>query len=397
MATTLLSGLAIFSFDAAQAGPNSIPNSIGGGGFSSMRMDFGRIGSPTANRMIAPEDRRIVPLDVKKTTKKDDKKNAKKKGTDIASVGRIQRSVNGVSVVPNQTPSTGGEDKPGVQNDEPELQLNDAIAGMFHITGGNLQTKFDEFADRLGIGPLVVNVPWASDGGAWQPPVDLPGYPGQGNQVDWNAVTERAFNPGTTPGGPDTSKAGWAAGDPWRVHERGADGSVVYYNKEQDAFQRETDNGNGTWSTTEWRRGENESLHGRTTTGTNESVDVKLDPVVITAGESDPDEAEEPSNEPDSQPAEGGGFRGGYWSGWCSPIGGCNRVASGSGSPRVLPREAEGSGTTGTTRRSNPLGWASDPANPDGLGSTSGGSGGRTGYTPQDEGDGDNGRPGNPD
>src|SRR5262245_6701495 len=48
MATTLLAGLAIFSFDTAQAGPNG--PSFGGGsisGISSMRMDFNpRISGP---------------------------------------------------------------------------------------------------------------------------------------------------------------------------------------------------------------------------------------------------------------------------------------------------------------------------------------------------------------
>ena len=47
MATTMLAGFAIFTFDAAQAGPNG-PSFSGGSisGFSSMRMDFNRIGGP---------------------------------------------------------------------------------------------------------------------------------------------------------------------------------------------------------------------------------------------------------------------------------------------------------------------------------------------------------------
>ena len=67
-------------------------------------------------------------------------------------------------------------------------------------------------------------------------------------------------------------------------------------------------------------------------------------------------------------------------------------AVSSTGLARYIPREAQGSGTTGV-RRASP-GWATDP-NPDNIGGEGGG-GGRTGYTPQDEGGGDIGGPGNP-
>lgn len=51
-AAALLAGLAIFGIDAAQAGPNGPSFSGGGASFSSMRMDFARIGSPTVSRSM---------------------------------------------------------------------------------------------------------------------------------------------------------------------------------------------------------------------------------------------------------------------------------------------------------------------------------------------------------
>ena len=68
MATTVLAGFAIFGLDAAQAGPNG-PSNIGGSisGFSSMRMDFNRVGGPS--RLLARDEMRIIPLDVTKADK----------------------------------------------------------------------------------------------------------------------------------------------------------------------------------------------------------------------------------------------------------------------------------------------------------------------------------------
>src|SRR5688500_6258065 len=83
MATTVLAGLVIFAFDAAQAGPNGGPSLGSISGFSSMRMDFNRVGGP--GRMLSRDDMRVVPLDVKKTEKAPkENKSAAKKGIDVA-------------------------------------------------------------------------------------------------------------------------------------------------------------------------------------------------------------------------------------------------------------------------------------------------------------------------
>ena len=96
MATTMLAGLAIFALDAAQAGPNGGPSLGSISGFSSMRMDFNRVGGP--GRALSRDDTRVVPLDVKKTEKIQGNKNAAKKGTDIARVS-------------NPKPASGGKGK----------------------------------------------------------------------------------------------------------------------------------------------------------------------------------------------------------------------------------------------------------------------------------------------
>ena len=212
--TTILAGIAIAGIGGAQAGPNSFGG--GGGGFSSMRMDFGRFGNTSsADRMIAPEQRRVVPLDVTtKSAKKDEKKNAKKKGTDIASVGRITRTVSGIAPVSNPAPSQGGSDKAIAQNG-PNLQLAPAIAEMFGLFGGNL-AAIDELKSLLASGLLVLSDPINPAPGDWTPPTPPPGAGwafGQGNQRDHEAEAASMFDNGSAPGLPNTSATGQASQD----------------------------------------------------------------------------------------------------------------------------------------------------------------------------------------
>ena len=147
MATTVLAGFAIFGLDAAQAGPNG-PSNIGGSisGFSSMRMDFNRVGGPS--RLLARDEMRIIPLDVTKNADKGAaKKNAAKKGTDVARVS-------------NPKSVTGGKGKEDVSNG-PNLHVPGAIAELLRLTGGNLDdiSKFADIAGWLKTGPLAVPNP----------------------------------------------------------------------------------------------------------------------------------------------------------------------------------------------------------------------------------------------
>jgi hypothetical protein len=165
MATTVLAGLAIFALDAAQAGPNG-PSNIGGSisGFSSMRMDFNRVGGP--NRLLARDEMRIVPLDVtKKADKGASKKSAAKKGTDLARVS-------------NPKSVTGGKGKE-IASNGPNLHVPGAIAELLRLTGGNLDdiSKFADIAGWLKTGPLVVANPLFPQQGDRQ--LHATGIPGQ--------------------------------------------------------------------------------------------------------------------------------------------------------------------------------------------------------------------------
>jgi len=114
MATTVLAGFAIFGLDAAQAGPNG-PSNIGGSisGFSSMRMDFNRVGGPS--RLLARDEMRIIPLDVTKNADKGAaKKNAAKKGTDVARVSN-PKSVTGGKGKEDRTAGRSQSARPGAR------------------------------------------------------------------------------------------------------------------------------------------------------------------------------------------------------------------------------------------------------------------------------------------
>ena len=81
------------------------------------------------------------------------------------------------------------------------------------MTGGNIGdvSRFDEFAERLGIGLLVVNVPWGTGDGSFDLPVDMP--KAEQHRFDPNSLGTYCSG---APGQPDTSKTGQAAGDDWR-------------------------------------------------------------------------------------------------------------------------------------------------------------------------------------
>jgi hypothetical protein len=139
MATTMLAGLAIAALDTAQAGPNG-PNIGSISGFSSMRMDFNRIGSPS--RSFSRDEARVVPLDVTRKTEKSAGKNTAKKGTDIARMSS-PKSAN------------GGKDKEVAS--APALRIPAPLAEIYRVTGGNLDdiSKLAELASWLKSGPLA--------------------------------------------------------------------------------------------------------------------------------------------------------------------------------------------------------------------------------------------------
>jgi hypothetical protein len=374
-----------------------------------MRMDFNRIGGP--GRALSRDDMRVVPLEVKKTIpsgimplpgKKDDEKNiAKKKGSNVARVSH-PKSV------------SGGKGKQDVGNG-PNLQINPAIAEVYAATGGNIGdvSRFDEFAERLGLGPLTVANPLF-------PNNDDTSFPFPWPKTDQES-SDRNFiygwsGYGGAPGGPDTSKTGQAEGGGWtEVTGLGSqstsqrNGEVYHHAHRVYVFQ--DNEGNSTRSsagdtrmvidTTVGSDGSSKStttFYGRdgvTVISTNSEAGV-ADLPVPEDRRGNKESGEDPKKEAkkkDSQPVEEGyGRPSNGGGGWCSPTGGCLRPARNNGSPRIIPSETDGGGMVSAHRQSPS--WATDP-NPDGLGGTGGGSG-YSGYTPEDEEDGDNGGPGNP-
>jgi hypothetical protein len=412
MATTMLAGFAIFALDAAQAGPNGGPSLGSISGFSSMRMDFNRIGGP--GRALSRDDMRVVPLEVKKTIpsgimplldKKDDNKNiAKKKGTNVARVS-------------NPKPANGGKGKQDVGSG-PNLHIPAAVAELYSVTGGNIGdvSGFGEWAERVKIGPLVVANPLfpAQGGGTFAPPSLGGGGPKGGEQADRNFL-DGWSGYGGAPGGPDTSKTGQASQDsrPSRlwIHgmRTGGDGGQTGANSH---VQREWGYDRRDPSSTYYLVRERNSDGSSTTTFTRKSADGQTERFWMIhdsegntvdswhadtssgkgAAENEKPEKEKPEKEKDSQPvAEGSGRPSNGGGGWCSPTGGCLRPARNNGSPRIIPTEES---STPAAQRQSPT-WATDPSE-EGYSGGGGGGGGYTGYRPQDEQGGGIGGPGGP-
>lgn len=417
MATTMLAGLAIFAFDTAQAGPNG-PN-IGGSisGFSSMRVDFNRVGGP--NRALARDDMRVVPITVKNTDEGEKSgkatKSAAKKGLNTARVS-------------NPKPVTGGKDKEDVSGG-PNLHIPAALAEIYRITGGNLDdlAQIAALADQIKTGPLVVANPLfpAQGDGTFTPPEFAGGRgPKGGEQSDRNFLDGWAGY-SSAPGGPDTSKTGWAGiwtvvsqrqGDGWRVTTyrdsgTGRTGTVTGRWGDGGSQREVSVQGTDSQSDNDWtvtiRHEDTETSHTRIVEKTevvygdheNEmavfttwTMTVKDNEGNVVESASDATYPGEESNEgspkkKDSQPVEEGTGRPGR-SGWCSPTGGCV-IASPIPPRRIIPNENYQTAQTNSQLPS----WATDPC-PDCT--SRGGSGGRTGYDPHDEGDGGPDNPSNP-
>ena len=379
MATTVLAGLAIFSFDTAQAGPNG-PSFGGGGisGVSSMRMDFNpRIGGPGG--ALSRDDRRIVPLDVVKTAgKSSDTSKAAKKDTRIAPVS-------------NPKPATGGKGKEIAS--ATRLRIPPPLAEIYRVTGGNLDdiAQLGELASQLKTGPLALGsplFPGSQGDGSFVWPVEFGGKPG-GSQADRNFLD------------------GWlgASGAPPRFpnpNGKVSDGYYIFFGWSLDAG---TDD-QGNWYVRGSVRADvpfvddfgpgasfeiKPDKDGVPTVeseshGAGEPIPVEPVPVGDTAskgsGEDDSEEEEskKPADEKDSQPVAEGTGRPGR-TGWCSPTGGCVTGSVVQG-PRIIPA----SDASTPEMRSQLPSWATDPC-PDCT--SRGGGGGYSGYDPRDEGGGD--------
>lgn len=378
MATTVSAGLAIFAFDAAQAGPNG--PSIGGGGissFSSMRMDFNRVGGP--GRMLSRNDTRVVPLDVKKTEKAPKKnKSTAKKGIDVARVL-------------NPKPASGGKGKEVVS--APALRIPAPLAEIYDVTGGNLDdiSQLAELASWLKTGPLALGSPL---------------FPG--NKGDGSFVWPEEF--GGKPGGSQADRNfldGWlgASGAPPRFPNPNGkvsnDGHFLFFSWSLDADT--DDDGNwhvrgsvrldvplvdfGPGASFEIKPGKdgNPTVESESH-GAGEPIPVEPVPVGDTASkgsgedDSEEEESEKPADEKDSQPVAEGTGRPGR-TGWCSPTGGCVTGSVVQG-PRIIPA----SDASTPEMRSQLPSWATDPC-PDCT--SRGGGGGYSGYDPRNEGDGD--------
>jgi hypothetical protein len=404
MATTVLAGFAIFALDAAQAGPNGGPSLGSISGFSSMRMDFNRVGGP--NRALSRDDTRVVPITVKTTEKSEKsdkgapKKDAAKKGINTARVS-------------NPKSVTGGKGKESVSGEQ-NLHIPAALAEIYRITGGNLDdlAEIAALADQIKTGPLVVADPLfpAQGGGTFTPP-EFPGGPKGDEQSDRNFLDGWAGY-STAPGGPDTSKTGWAAGDAWAMVSHSSNGTTsrtVHYNKDTDTYWIRTvtetfdsEGGQGGTTTTRnvdvgpaggsvWTIKTHYDADGNILSSTSSIRDIEGTATDITdeePSEKEGAEKQQAENEKDSQPVEEGTGRPGR-SGWCSPTGGCV-IASPIPPRRIIPTEESG---TPEARRQSPS-WATDPSEEGYTGG--GGGGGYHGYRPQDEEGGGIGGPGNP-
>src|SRR5436190_9530579 len=402
MATTMLAGLAIFALDAAQAGPNGPSGISASASFSSMRVDLNRIGGP--NRLLSRDDARVVPIEIKKSAKGAGKgtKDAAKKDANFARVS-------------NPKSTSGGKGKEDVSNG-PALHIPAPLEEIYRVTGGNLDdiSQFAEIVGWLKTGlPAAGDVLFPQQGDAtFTPPVFGGGGPKGGEPADRNFLDGW---PGysSAPGGPDTSKTGWAGiwtvvegsqreGDGYRetsYYDRatGRTGTVRTYwgeggNRREITVQG-TDIEEG--SDNDWRvdvqhqDGEDGS-HTRTVkrtevvygNGRNEMAVFTTTTVTVTDAEGNVTETrteDYPKKEEDSQPVEEGTGRPGR-SGWCSPTGGCV-TASVIPPRRIIPTEDY---FTPQTHSQLPS-WATDPC-PDCT--ARGGNGGRSGYSPQDEGGG---------
>ena len=412
MATTVLAGFAIFALDAAQAGPNGGPSLGSISGFSSMRMDFNRVSGP--NRALSRDDTRVVPLVVKNTDKSEKsdkstpKKDAAKKGVNTARVS-------------NPKSVTGGKGKESVSGEQ-NLHIPAALAEIYRITGGNLDdlAVIAALADQIKTGPLVVASPLfpVQGGGTFTPP-EFPGGPKGDEQSDRNFLDGWAGY-SSAPGGPDTSKTGWAGiwtvvpgsqreGDGYRVTSyvdsaTGRHATVKHTWGDGDSSREITVGGieyttDNTWTVRTTHHDANGSHTRRTDTTdvvygnrANEMA-VFTSTTITTSGEgptSQPGDQEpyeyHPTEPKDSQPVEEGTGRPGR-GGWCSPTGGCV-IASPIPPRRIIPTEES---STPPAHRQSPS-WATDPSE-EGY---TGGGGGYHGYRPQDEEGGGIGGPGNP-
>lgn len=419
LATTMLAGLAIFAIDTAQAGPNGGPSLGSISGFSSTRMDFNRVGGP--GRALSRDDRRIVPTDVIKTSEKP---------KDTKNVGKnITKKDTKVARVSNPKSSGGGKGKQDLGNG-PNLHVPAAVADAYRITGGELGdlSRFDEFAKRLGLGPLTVANPLFPNNDDSNFPFPWPKTdqePSDRNFIDGWAGYSSAPHPFGNPHGKasngETTRYPDGSSRVLHVFPNGRDYSVTEYGPLRLGGEN-----TGTVAREETRTTVRD---GRTTREPTRTVHYDIDDPAVNGGFKDngPRNYAEPSertrgprnstggenqdeirpvgetsggeNPPDSQPTEEGTGRPSTQTGWCSPTGGCYRPAR-NASPRIIPAETDGGGTV-SARRQSPS-WATDP-NPDGLGG--GGNGGeRTGYDPSQEGcdnpgacgGGDIGGPGNP-
>ncbi|MBZ0148090.1 MAG: hypothetical protein K8F62_11195 [Pseudorhodoplanes sp.] len=400
MATTMLVGLAIFATDAAQAGPNGGPSLGSISGFSSMRMDFNRVGGP--NRALSRDDMRVVPLEIKKSDKgarKDEKKSAAKKGINTARVS-------------NPKSASGGKGKESLA-DRSGPRIPAPLAELYRVTGGNLDdiSRLAELIGWLKTGlPAAGDVLFPKPGDGTFVPLTLGGGQGDKSADRYWAINGWHGSAGA-PGGPDTSKTGWAGiwihdstrqGQGHRVStyhndETGATATVESYWRgserqrivtvrgRDDAGNPTTDHlshDNSTDSqgnSTETRVEKHTSVEdGMLVTDYSLTVTDKDGNIV----EAETNSSAEPynGNDPEKQPVEEGTGRPGR-TGWCSPTGGCV-TGSVVQDPRIIPA----SDYSTPEMRSQLPSWATDPC-PDCT--SRGGGSGYSGYNPQNEGSGD--------
>ncbi|HKY86671.1 MAG TPA: hypothetical protein VJL90_07935 [Pseudorhodoplanes sp.] len=420
MATTMLAGFAIVALDAAQAGPNGGPSLGSISGFSSMRMDFNRVGG--LNRALSRDDTRVVPLVVKNTdnSEKSDKSTPKK--------GAAKKGVN-TAHISNPKSVAGGKGKESVSGAQ-NLHIPAALAEIYRITGGNLDdlSQLAELADRLKIGPLVAGNPAFPKGdGEYVWPEEfgqLGRQPSGGDKSEdryWGLNGWSGYS--NAPGVADTSKTGWAgiwSEVPGSRRERDGYRQVSYHDpatgrngtvttrwgNDGESSREITVGGTDSQSDNDWTvRTTHHNANGSHTRRTDttdvvygnreDEMSVFRSTTITTSGEGPTSQPgnQEPYDyvapEPkDSQPVAEGTGRPGR-TGWCSPTGGCV-IASPIPPRRIIPTEES---STPPAHRQSP-GWATDPSE---EGYTGGrGGDGYNGYRPQDEEGGGIGGPGNP-
>ena len=162
-----------------------------------------------------------------------------------AAAGRASGSDVSTALNPNSTSGGQGREDVGTGSG---LQIPAAIAELYRLTNGNLAalSQFGEFADWIRNRPDVVPDPLSPNGGdgafKWPEGVRRPGA-SEDDKYGSNSFLNGWLGSGGAPGGPDTSRTGWAANGWHTVYtgQRTLEGGSESYYKNNSSGQTRRD------------------------------------------------------------------------------------------------------------------------------------------------------------